>query len=110
MAGNVYSTYELAREMAEERMKELEQDILICRTKFISGEEFTLKTRDEMMQCSDYLYMVQIPFNHHFKKRDNALRESRVFEEKLGKSVMIEKITYEQNGYTLTSHFALCST
>lgn len=110
MAGNVYSTYELAKAMAHERMKELEQDIYICRTEFKSGEEFTLKTRSEMMSCASYLYIVQIPFKHKFKKRDNALRESKAFEYKLGKPVIIEKHTYEENGYNKFSHYSLCST
>ncbi len=108
MAGNVYSTYGLAKKMAEERLKELESDIFICHSKYRSGEEFILKTRGEVF--GDYLYMLQLPFNHHFKKRDNALRESKQFEEKLGKPVMIEKITYEENGYIKLSHYALCST
>ena len=110
MAGNVYSTYELAKDMAEERMVELEQDIFICHTKYRSGEEFVLKVKDEMMNCGDYLYVQKLPFNHRFKKRDNALRELKRFEVKLNKPVMIEKHTYEENGYIKFSHFSLCST
>jgi len=109
MAGNVYSTYELAKEKAEERMKELEQDIFICSSKFKSGEEFVLRPRSEMTTCNSYLHVIQIPFTFRFRDKLNALRESRVFEKKLGKPVMIERYTYEENGYNKFSHFQLCS-
>ena len=107
MAGNVYSTYELAKEMAEERMRELEQDIFICRTKFKSGEEFTLKTRDEMMKCNSYLHVIGLPFRHRFKIKKNAEREASVFASKKGAPVYVKKKTYQEKGYTKTSHFYL---
>lgn len=110
MAGNVYSTYDLAKEKAEERMKELETDIFICRTKFNSGEEYTLKTRDELISHASFIYMVQLPFHHRFANRDNAIREASIFEKKMDRKVMIEKHTYEENGYNIFSHYSLCLT
>ena len=109
MAGNVYSTYDLAKKKAHERMKELETDIFICRSKYQSGEEFALKTKKEVRECGTYLHIIKLPFGHHFKNKHNALREARRFEEELGKPVRIQKHTYEENGYTLFSHFTLCS-
>ena len=109
MAGNVYSSYELAKIMAEERMKELETDIFICRSKFKSGEEFILRPRSEMAECNSYLHVIQLPFNFRFRDKLHALRESKVFEQKTGKPVMIERHTYEENGYNKFSHFQLCS-
>ena len=110
MAGNVYSTYELARKMANERMRELEQDIFICHTKFRSGEEFVLKTTDQVF--GDYLYMLPLPLGYHFKDKKNAQREADKFKDKLNKNILVETITYEENGYTYISHYSLksCST
>ena len=84
MAGNVYSTYETAKEMAGERMKELEQDIFICKSKYKSGEEFTLKTIGEMMACNVHLHIIRLPFRHHFATRGNAEREASRFASKKG--------------------------
>lgn len=110
MTGSVYSTYELAKDMAEDRMKELEQDIFICHTKYRSGEEFVLKIRDEMMNCSSYLYMQKLPFNHRFKNKHNVAREAERFSKEMGNYIAIERHTYEENGYNKFSHFSLCST
>lgn len=110
MAGNVYSTYELAKTMAQERMKELEQDIFICLCEFQSGNEFTLKIRGEMMNGGGYLYMLKLPFSHRFKNKKNAEREAARFSKKLDKRVKPKRYTYEENGYNKFSHFSLCST
>jgi len=107
MANNVYSTYDLAKEMAQERQRELEQDIFICRSSYLSGEEFTLKTRDQLMKCSSYLYMLELPFRHHFKTKQSAEREADVFTSKKGRPVYVKKKTYEENGYIKTSHYYL---
>lgn len=113
MAGNVYSTYELAREKAQERMKELEQDIFICHSKYKSGEEFILKTRDELT-CTTYLYMLALPFRHRFGNKSNAERESGIFASKKGKPVYVKKKTEKVNGYDIIKHYyltyKLCST
>ena len=113
MAGNFYSTYELAKSMAQERMRELEQDIFICHNKFLSGEEFTLKTRGQVF--GDYLYMVSIPFRHRFKSKPNAKREASVFASKKGKPIYFDKKTEVENGYVKTRYYYLtykepCST
>ena len=105
MAGNVYSTYELAREKAEERMKELEQDIFICCSKFASGQEFTLKTRNQVL--GDYLYMLELPFRHRFQDKKNAEREASMFASKKGRPVYVKRRTETINGYVVTKHFYL---
>ena len=105
MAGNVYSTYELAKKMAEERMRELEQDIFICSSKYQSGREFTLKTRDQVF--GDYLYAQMLPFIHHFKSKSNAEREAGVFASKIGKPVYFDKRTELVNGYNKIKHYYL---
>lgn len=107
MAGNVYSTYELAREMAHERMKELEQDIFICKSKFHSGEEFTLKTRGEMMKCNSYLHVISLPFRYHFTTKKNAQREASRFISEKGVPVYVDKKTEIVNGYVVTKYFYL---
>ena len=109
MAGNVYSNYSLAKNMAEERMGELEQDIFICKVNYHSGQEFVLRTKDEMMRLGDCLYHQQLPFRHKFNTWDNAVRESKKFRKKLKKKIRIDKITTEDKGYELFSHYALCS-
>lgn len=110
MAGNVYSTYELAKEMAQERMKELECDIFICLCEYPSGDEFTLNTQGDMMSSGSYLYALKLPFNHKFKNKYNAAREAEKFTKELDTKVTIQRNTYEENGYNKFSHFTLCST
>ena len=106
MAGNVYSTYEKAKYMAYERMKELEQDIFICHSAYKSGEEFVLKTRNEM-SCTSYLYMLELPFKHKFKNKKNAEREASTFASKRGKPVYFNKKINLINGYNKISHYYL---
>ena len=110
MAGNVYSTYELAKSMAQERMKELECDIFICPSNYKSGKEFILKVRGDMMDCATYLYMLELPFNHRFKNKHNVKREANRLSVKLDKKIIIKRHTFEENGYNKFSHFSLCST
>jgi hypothetical protein len=114
MVGNVYSNYELAKEMAEEKMREIEQDVFICHSKYQSGEEFVLKTRDQL-SCNSYLYMVSLPFKHRFANKQNAEREAGIFASKKGRPVYVKPRTYIQNGYKKIKHYYLtykepCST
>jgi len=114
MVGNVYSTYDLAKEKAIDKMNELEQDVFICHSKYISGEEFTLKTRDELT-CNNYLYMVEIPFRHRFKDKSNAQREASIFASKKGRPVYIKPRRKIISGYDIIQHYYLtyiepCST
>jgi len=106
MAGNVYSSYELAREKANERMKELETDIFICLCKYKSGQEFTLKTRYEIMG-TNYLYMVALPFRYHFEEKANAIREADMFASKRGRPVYYDKKTAIESGYVVTKYYYL---
>jgi len=108
MVGNVYSTYELAREKAIDKMIELEQDIFICRCTYKSGEEFILKTRRQMLSGGDYLYVVKLPFDHMFKEERNAIREAGRFSQEMGKDITIEKHITKINGYPFLSHYSLC--
>ena len=113
MAGNVYSTYEKAKEMAEDRQRELETDIFICPCKYKSGKEFVLKTRDQVF--GGYLYMLELPFRHHFKDKTNANREADIFTSKKGRPVYMKKKINIMNGYPVISYFYLtykesCST
>ena len=105
MAGNVYSTYEMAKEMAEERQGELEQDIFICPSKYKSGNEFLLKTREQVF--GDYLYMLAIPFRHHYKDKQNAIREADMFVSKKGRPVYVKPKYEIQNGYKMTIYHYL---
>ena len=112
MTGNVWSTYDLAKSKAEEKMDELECDIFICHSNYLSGEEFTLKTREEVF--GDYLYMVEIPFRHRFKTKPNADREAGIFATKKGRPVYVKKRRKIINGYNTIQHYYLtyieCST
>lgn len=107
MAGNVYSTYELAKKMAEERMDELEQDIFICKSIFKSGEEFTLKTRNELIGHKNYLYMVALSFRHKFRDKQNAEREADIFTSKKGLPTYVKKKTEIENGYVRIKYYYL---
>lgn len=107
MTGNVYSTYELARDKAQEKLKELEQDIFICSCSYKSGKEFVLKIRDEMMNGADYLHMVKLPFKHHFKSKSNAEREAEIFASKKGVPIYVGKKTDLVKGYNNIAHYFL---
>lgn len=110
MAGIVYTTYEIAKEKALEKMEELEQDIFICSSRYPSGEEFILKTRYELMFCTKWLYIQEIPVDYKFKNRENAEREAMIKRKKTGKRfILIDTIRIKQNGYNNLSHYELCS-
>ena len=114
MAGNVYSTYELAKEKAVERMDELEQDIFICKTEYLSGTEFTLKTQSEM-HCGSYLHVISLPFRHHFTTKANAEREASRFASRKGVPVYVLPKKELVNGYNKILYYYLtykepCST
>ena len=106
MAGNVYSTYELAKKMAYERQAELEQDIYICHTKYKSGQEFLLKTEDDLT-CGNYLHIVPIPFRFHYKSKPNAEREASKFASKKGRPVYVRTKSEIQNGYRKIKYYYL---
>ena len=107
MTGNVYSDYQLAKDKAQSKMKELEQDIFICSCDYQSGKEFVLKVRAEMMNGADYLYVLKLPFNHKFKNKYNAAREAERFGVELKKKVKKVRHTFTENGYNKFSHFSL---
>jgi len=114
MVGNVYSTYELAKKKAYEKLRELEQDVFICGSKYKSGEEFTLRTRDEL-SCGAYLYMLALPFKHRFNNKNNANREADIFASKEMKAVYVDKMIEKINGYDIIKYYYLtykkpCST
>jgi len=106
MAGNVYSTYEMAKEKAEERMKELETDIFICESRYLSGREFVLKTRDELKHNS-YLYILMLPFRHRFMDKDNAKREASIYASRKGKPVYTDKKVVVEKGYEIIKYHYL---
>ena len=105
MAGNVYSTYERAKEMSGERQSEIEQDVFICESNFLSGREFILKTRGQVFGY--YLYMLELPFRHHFKDKANAYREADVFASKKGRPVYVNKKHKMVNGYDTILYYYL---
>ena len=103
----------MAKEMAEERQGELEQDIFICPSRYKSGREFLLKTRGQVF--GDYLYMLAIPFRHHYKNKANATREADMFRSKKGRPVYVKKKIKIINGYPFMDYYYLtynepCST
>ena len=107
--GIVYTTYELAKEKAIEMMEELEQDIFICSTKFPSGEEFVLKTCNELMHCTKWLYLQEVPIDHKFINKDNAINAGRKIREKQRKRfILVDTVRKRKNGYSNISHYELC--
>lgn len=110
MAGIVYATYEIAKEKAIEKMEELEQDIFICLSHYPSGNEYILKTRNELMFCSKWLRIIEIPIDFKFTNKENAEREARMIRKKTGKKyILIDTVKIKQNGYNKFSHYELCS-
>jgi len=113
MTGNVYSTYELAREKAHEKVKEIEQDVFICSCSYRSGKEFLLKTRSEVI--GDYLHIVELPFRHKFRTKQNADREASKFASKKGRPVYVRQKRKIISGYDFIDYYYLtyiepCST
>jgi len=107
MTGRIFSTYELAREKANDRLKDVEQDIFICSCCYRSGQEFILKTRDELVRNGDFLYHLRLPFKHRFKIKENAEREAEKFASNSGKPVYVRKKTTTENGYVKILYYYL---
>jgi len=63
----------------------------------------------------DYLYMLAIPFRHHYKNKANATREADMFRSKKGRPVYVKKKIKIINGYPFMDYYYLtynepCST
>ena len=104
----VFSKYEIAIDMALDYVEREERDLYLCRVRYPSGEEFILKpSLPEGFTCIE---CIRVPFHHKFKSAVNAVHAAEAFEKRMGKKVIIDRMTFIQNGYKQTSHFALCLT
>ena len=104
----VYSKYELAIEKAREHVEKEERDLYLCMVRYPSGIEFVLKPN--LTPGFSCLECIKLSFHHHFKSRDNAIREANRFEREMGKNIIIDRKAVVENGYNKTLYFQLCST
>ena len=104
-----YSRLEAAKKALLEFFQIREQDVFIVHVKYPSGEEWSLRTRDELFsKDSPVIYGHQLPhFEHHFKDRDNALREANNQSQRLGIPITLERHIKMEKGYKVFSHYTL---
>ncbi len=106
---NTYSTKEDAIAAIPEFCKIKEQDIFVCHVCYPFGEEWSLRTRDQIFSEESFsiIHKYYLPINHHFIERDNAIREKQVWEMRLNTEIELERHTKVKKGYPTFSHYTL---
>ncbi|KKN09722.1 hypothetical protein LCGC14_1043740 [marine sediment metagenome] len=104
-----YATLEAAKEAIPEFCRVKEQDVFIWYVKYPCGEEYQLRTRDQLFskESKQIVYKYYLSVNYHFEGRDNAMRELKVWEQKLGENIELERHTKTEKGYPVFSHYSL---
>lgn len=115
-----YSTEEKAINAIPKFCQKKEQDCFVYRVVYTSGEEYSLRTRDGILNEESELivYKFYLPINHCFCEgdkqtaRDNAMREANVWAERLSKNITIDSHYKFERNYKIFSHYTLepCST
>ncbi len=104
-----YETKESAIGAIPEFCEKMEQDVFVHRVKYPYGEEFSLRTRKEIMgeDMPSIVHKFYLPFDHEFAERDNAYREARIQEDRKRMSVTVERHYRWEKGYKIFSHYTL---
>ena len=104
-----YTTLESAKDAVPGFCKKHEQDVFICKVDYPFSEEFSLRTRKQVMsEDSRYIaYKYYLPITHHFSDRDNVMREAHIWQDRLNKNVSIDRHCCTQKGYKIFSHYTL---
>ena len=104
-----YTTKESAIAAIPEFCEVNEQDVFVVHVKYQSGDEYSLRKRDEIFHedAPSIVYKFFLPIEHTFKDRDNALREGEVWKQRLGEDIELERHTRTEKGYKIFSHYSL---
>jgi len=88
---------------------EVEQDIFVYHIQYPQGEEFSLRMRNQVMseESPQIIHKYYLPFDHHFKDRDNARREQQIWTVRLNRPVSLERHIRYERGYKIFSHYTL---
>ena len=106
---NTFSELETAVMAIPDFCKQEEQDVFVVHVKCKSGEEWSLRFRDQIFHedspCIAYKYY--LPFSHKFADRDNAQREADIWSERLDKEITLDRHVKVEKGYPVFSHYSL---
>ncbi len=104
-----YSTKEKAIEAIPGFCKKMEQDVFVYYVPYPHGEEWSLRMRDQILDedSTRIEHKYYLPIEHHFADRDNVLRESVVWEKRLGQKLTIDRHCKTERGYPIFSHYTL---
>ena len=104
-----HESLDSAKEAIPDFCKRYEQDIFVYHVKYQFGEEFSLRTRDQVMNEDSpcIVHKFFLPITHHFSDRDNVLREADVWQDRLDKNITIDRHCCTEKGYKVFSHYTL---
>ncbi len=106
---NTHESLDSAKQAIPNFCKMYEQDIFVYHVKYQFGEEYSLRTRDQVMSEESpwIVHKFYLPITHHFSDRDNVLREANVWQDRLSKNVTIDRHCCTEKGYKVFSHYTL---
>ena len=104
-----YESLDSAKDAIPDFCKKHEQDIFVYRVDYPFGDEYSLRTRDQVMseESPNVVHKFYLPITHHFSDRDNVLREANIWQERLHQNVTIDRETRTEKGYKVFSHYTL---
>ncbi len=106
---STYSTRENAISAVPAFCSVKEQDVFVMNIKCPYGEEFSLRTRDQILneESENISYKYYLPFEHCFINSDNAKREAGIWSQRLGKEITLDRHYKFKKGYKIFSHYTL---
>ena len=99
----IYSNLDLALDNIEDFMLAKETDIYLCQTTYPSGKEYSFREEKDITfhNSPTILHCNTIPLWHLFRKKGNALRLKKKFEQN-GYTIIMKRIDYNREYvYTL---------
>lgn len=104
-----YTSLDSAKNAIPRFCERHEQDIFVYHVTYQFGEEFSLRTRDEVLSedSPNIVHKFYLPITHRFAGRDNVLREANIWQDRLNKNVTIDRHCCTEKGYKIFSHYTL---
>ena len=98
---STYSEKEKAIRAIDKFCQKKEQDIFVYHVKCPCSEEWSLRTRDQIISEDSprIVYKYYLPFGHTFRNVHNATREANVWSERLKIPITIDRKTKIVNQY-----------
>ena len=106
---NTFSSCQSAIDAIPDFCSQVEQDIFVYYVRYPWGEEWSLRTRDQVMdvKSENIVYEFYLPIDHRFCFRDNAIREAEVWMQRLNQAVTLDRHINIKKGYKEFSHYTL---